>query len=97
MYAAAIKPIIVNGKQSMPGMSVAILILIRVVSETMMKTALLHTGTSFTYIRASLLLVQDQTTIQQPPFQFDTTLGHLGFVDLAGSPVTVTLTTKVLS
>ena len=52
-------------------------------------------GTTFTYVRASLLLVQDQTTTQQPPFMFDTTLGKPGFVDPSGAHVTVALTTKV--
>jgi hypothetical protein len=53
------------------------------------------TGTTFTYLRSSLLLVQDQTKTQSPPFMFDTTLGKPGFVDPSGAPVTVTLTTKV--
>lgn len=55
----------------------------------------MDTGTTFKYVRASLLQVQDQTTTQQPPFQFDTTLGMPGFVNPSGGPVTVTLTTKV--
>ena len=55
----------------------------------------LHAGTTFKYVLASLLLPQDQTTTQAPPFKFDTTLGKPGFVDPSGAPVTVTLTTKV--
>ncbi len=57
----------------------------------------MHAGTTFKYIRASLLQVQDQTTTQQPPFQFDTTLEMPGFINPSGGPVTVTLTTKVPS
>ena len=55
----------------------------------------LHAGTTFKYSLASLLLPQDQTTTQPPPFKFDTALGKPGFVDPSGAPVTVTLTTKV--
>ncbi|BDA45136.1 hypothetical protein COCOBI_06-6160 [Coccomyxa sp. Obi] len=51
-------------------------------------------GTNYTYLRSSLLLVQDQTITQPPPFMFDTMIGKPGFVDPAGTAVTVTLTTK---
>lgn len=54
-------------------------------------------GTNYKYIRSSLLFVQDQTITQPPPFMFDTMVGKPGFVDPAGSDVTVTLTTKVRS
>ena len=54
-------------------------------------------GTNYTYVRSSLLFVQDQTTTQPPPFMFDTMVGKPGFVDPTGSTVSVTLTTKVRS
>ncbi|CAL8469107.1 g8648 [Coccomyxa elongata] len=51
-------------------------------------------GTNYKYVRSSLLFVQDQTTTQPPPYMFDTMVGKPGFVDPAGSDVTVTLTTE---
>ena len=99
-YAAAIRPIAVNGMQSKPDLSSYSVILRCMLAAILIKSSdasYLHTGTTFNYLRASLLLVQDQTTTQPPPFIYDTTLGKLGFVDPSGGPVTVALTTKVYS